>query len=801
MSEQEEVQFKEELKRKVEEARRRSFEDESRKVAREAEERALQTTKARSAEETQANSKRLHDAQEERRRQEAALKSQEEEVVRKLRTEAAKKTEARNRQEMELKRKEEEEKRRREDEERRNREEQERARREEERRKIVDAERKRADAEREKREHEARKKEEERIRKEEESKSQAHEREERIKSLVARAQVFFEEGDLEHASVEAAKALVNDPNHPEALELERRIKEAQGKKAEDAAGTRKKARKARPVGPEKPPITSKRKPYAPALMMVAFVAIVIVSVLVVLEVRKSTQNTVLSVAVLPWSSGSDVVEENVMGSSLAEETAGRLSDYKSMIVMDFASAYTIARNTREPEQAAFRLGFRYAVMGTITRSPKGFAFAVNLVDSVRNTLWSSKFEIPPESLAIVSRELPRQIAGELGSSPPEPQDGFTPVRALPNAEAYMLYLRGLELLHRCTKESTQNALELLQQAIQQDGSFAEAMAAAGNVMAERVERGWDAGDSSLAQAKELALQSLTLDPSVSEGHRALGNVLSQRKDFRTALSEFDTAQLYAPRSGRLLGDRARALLQVGEYREALTTLGHAYELSPRDPELLLTYAFAQRLNGAVRQSSAYQLIALQCAGDSAEYLLGPFADAVELDPELSSTQNDRVAAAFRLRLKARPDDAETMYRFARLLQVTGKRTQASELLSRAESLIRAELKKNPRNARAMMNLALTLTRQGKFPEASDLAQRAGALEKSSPELRYRAAQMYSLQMYSLKEKKIDPKAKENALQALKQAVGLGYRLDELANADFFNLSDQPEFKTAIEQSL
>src|SRR5262249_10161505 len=118
-----------------------------------------------------------------------------------------------------------------------------------------------------------------------------------------------------------------------------------------------------------------------------------------------------------------------------------------------------------------------------------------------------------------------------------------------------------------------------------------------------------------------------------------------------------------------------------------------------------------------------------------------------------------------------------------------------------ESQLRAEVKKNPKNARALIYLALTLTRQGKYPETSDLAQKAAALDKRSAEVRYRTAQMYSLQMYSLKEKKIDPKAKDNALQALGQAVGLGYRLDELASADFYNLSGQPEFKEAIEQTL
>ena len=59
--------------------------------------------------------------------------------------------------------------------------------------------------------------------------------------------------------------------------------------------------------------------------------------------------------------------------------------------------------------------------------------------------------------------------------------------------------------------------------------------------------------------------------------------------------------------------------------------------------------------------------------------------------------------------------------------------------------------------------------------------------------------MYSLQMYSGKKKEIDPNKKEEAVQALKQALAIHYRFDQLINADFFNFRDIPEYQSLIEE--
>src|SRR2546422_6624927 len=130
---------------------------------------------------------------------------------------------------------------------------------------------------------EDRRKEGDRKRREEEALDLAREREERIETLISHAEVLFDEGDYVHASVEVAKALVNDEKNARALDLEKRIKETQRKRADEVIEHR--PRKQRIKREETAPIAGKRKPIAPALMIAAVLALLVVRIVGLIELK------------------------------------------------------------------------------------------------------------------------------------------------------------------------------------------------------------------------------------------------------------------------------------------------------------------------------------------------------------------------------------------------------------------------------------------------------------------------------------------------------------------------------------
>jgi tetratricopeptide (TPR) repeat protein len=784
------------LRRRTEELTRKAFEDESHRLDKEANERGQVLAKQRLFEDEHFIQEKLEEAEEQKRREEQVINAQEEEVQRVLEQERQKKLDLRRREELALKRREDEERLQREME-RRKQEELERKAAEEQARKVAEQRRQEED---ERRKQEANKKrtELETIRKEEERLRKEVERQDRIRVLVSNAETFYANNDYEHALVEIAKALVNDPTNPDALEVEQKIRDAQKSTQPKTVAEKRKPKEVATLQPLSSSEQKKKK--FPRYVIAAIIAaVLIIGTFITLQLRRQAFPEQVSLAVLPWTSPSGNLDEKIYGTALAEEVAARFQSVKPMTVMGFTSGYGLSQFTTTPAQASAQLGFPFTLAGTFEKMGDLYAINVKILDSVGGVVWTNNYHKKPEALADLPGEVSRQVLDAL--SPAASSAIVSSRPGTTNIDAYLLYLRGLEMLHRRTEEGSKTAFLLFQQAMQHDDGFADAFAAAASVLVTEYELERNLNDSILVQAQHLAEHAIAANSSLGEAYFVLGLLYAQKKQYAAALDKFDTALARLPHSSKVYLNRAKVEFKIGKYTDALSELSRAYELNPRDPDVLQTYAYITQLMGTTRKGFWYHETALFVVRDSTEYLTGPFADAVLSDPDLSLSQSTRVIEACRRRLRAQPGDYVTTYKLGRLLQISGKGMEAMSVLNTVEIQLRAETQQHPKNALAMMFLAKTLTRLGKFTEAISLAQRAAEIDKNNVEVKYQLAQVYSLQMYSSQNKSIDEKKKQEAFRILGAAITMSYRFDQLVSADFFNMVEQPEFQTAIRESL
>ena len=785
----------EELKQKANEARRQAYDEETRRLEQEIEQRAHELLAKRQSKIEQLRKDKLNEAQRLRQQAELSLNDSEREIQQKLEEERRKKVFARQR--------ELEERKLREELERKHREEEARRRAEEERLRLEEEARRKEEEEKLRKFDEQRQQQIERLRLEDEIRQEKERRRQelldqaRAQSLVANARTLFKNEEFENALVEVTKVFASDPENPEAFELEIKIKEALGKKQPKPSLEKEKEESTLPpIGAEEK--AKKKKITRIAISVVVIVGVLVVGIVLLTNVKKDVFRTPVSIAVLPWSSQSAVLEEKIIGSSLAEEVTHRLQSYKLVMPMGYPSAYRLTQYSPNFHRSVFELGYSYALLGTLDRIGDVFSVDVRLVDSTGNVDWSRRYERTTATLA----ELPRDIAQQLASGLDiEEEKASTIPSQSRDPNAYQFYLRALDLLHRRTPTSMQNALQLLQQAIEQDEQFADALAIASSAISTGFERGWLTNDSLRVQAERLAERAVSVDPANDAGYIALGKVYADRREYAAALQQFDAALKLSPNNGTIYFEKANVYLEMGSDEQALESLNKAYQLSPRDPLVLQTYAGVFQLKGQTHEGFWYHETALLLVNDSTEYLAGPIADAIMGDAQLLLAYGERVNAAFGRRVAQNPKDYVTMYRHARLLQVMGKAQEATEILRKIEQQLRDELKAQPKNAMAMVSLALTLTRLGRFPEATYFALQASGIDSTSADVKYKIAQMYSIQMFSLKKQSIDQKKKEGAVKALKDAVARRYRLDELTNADFYNMHQLQEFLSAIKEQL
>ncbi len=860
MPELDEKKRADEFQRKLEEIRQKTLTDELVRLEAFAASQVSDLVAARRSEEDAQFQQRLREAGERRTAAETALRSIESEAATKLTATIQKRLESRRREEAELRKKSEEEARvkaetelrKRDEEQRRSQEavrkksdEEIRIKAEAEQRKRKEEERQRAEGERRKKEEEQRKaheieqkrrQEEERLRLEQEARRKAEEelhrqqeeqrkaeeaeqlkreeearrqeqlaeearareqkeREDRIKSHLARAKSFHREQNFRDATVEVAKVLMNDPTNAEAIALDAQIKV-------DEAAPREPAADAKPVksaGAKKSAARAKKSARVPVLLIAVIVAgALLIGGIIFFQLKKSVFPSTANIAVLPWSGNPSLADENVIGASLAELVVRQFERSQQANVIGYPSTYGLARHSQDPSHAAFGLGSTVVLKGSIERSGEAFSVRLQLVDSTGKTTWEKAYARSADALATLPAEVADDVREVLHI---RESSGTASARTVTGGAAYVLFLRALELLHHPGLADLQSASVLLDQATAQEANFGDALSAKAEAIALSYEHGSPLPGRSLDDAKNFSAEAIALDPSQAEGYIARGMVYDELKQYKMALQQFDNALQRAPKSSRASYLKAKVHLKLGQHQQGMDALTAAFRINPRDPAILTLIGQTYQLARATQEGFWYHEMALYFVADSTAYLAGPVADAILTDASLSLSQSDRVAAALQRILTADPRDYKSMYRLARVYQGAGKGMEALTLLNSAEKVIKEEIQSHPQNADAAAYLALTLTRSGQFPEALVLNQRILAANPNDAEIKYRIAQSYSLQMYSGKTMSVDEDIKKLCVATLREALALDYRVDEIANGDFYNMYEHSDFRSIIQLPL
>jgi tetratricopeptide (TPR) repeat protein len=160
-----------------------------------------------------------------------------------------------------------------------------------------------------------------------------------------------------------------------------------------------------------------------------------------------------------------------------------------------------------------------------------------------------------------------------------------------NLSAYELYLLGVEAKHRETRESVEEAIQLLKRSLEIDPKLARAWTAL--AWSYTVLRGWVEDTPELRRARlDAARRAVELDPQDAEAHAALGAMLGQTGDFARAEAEFDRALGLNPNSADLLTFYADWASSFGKPEKGVEAAERAIRLNPNMPSWALnTYAY------------------------------------------------------------------------------------------------------------------------------------------------------------------------------------------------------------------
>jgi TolB-like protein len=311
-----------------------------------------------------------------------------------------------------------------------------------------------------------------------------------------------------------------------------------------------------------------------------------------------------SAAVLPFENLDPDPTRRYFSDGMTEDIITALSQFHTLFVVSRSSSFAYRGRRVGAQEIGRELGVRYLVEGSVRVAGERLRVTADLVEAeTQKQIWSHHYDRNLADLFEVQDELVQSIVATVADR--VEADSMARARRKPTTSmvAYDYVLRGIELHRRCTSESTQQALEMFEKALDLDDEYALAHAWIACSIGQRfalskgpdgdiVDSGLDDPDEMHRQLDRVydALQrSRALDEDESECHRLLGAIQLSRGNFGEARTHIERAYRLNPNNDLILSLRGELATYVGDAADGVSWIRRAMRANPYHGDSLWDY--------------------------------------------------------------------------------------------------------------------------------------------------------------------------------------------------------------------
>ena len=191
-----------------------------------------------------------------------------------------------------------------------------------------------------------------------------------------------------------------------------------------------------------------------------------------------------SVAVLYFENLSGVKEDEYLRDGITEDIITELSKIRGINTFSRPTVLAFRDKQVTPAQIGQQLKAAYVLTGSLRRSGNRLRITTQLVDAATDfPLWSERYDREMKDVFEVQDEIARKIAEALRVTLSPQELEALAIKPTENLQAYDLYLRGKRYARRQTRQDLEFALQMFENAVAMDPSFALAFAACANACA------------------------------------------------------------------------------------------------------------------------------------------------------------------------------------------------------------------------------------------------------------------------------------------------------------------------------
>src|SRR5579862_1053745 len=191
-----------------------------------------------------------------------------------------------------------------------------------------------------------------------------------------------------------------------------------------------------------------------------------------------------SLAVLYFENLSGAKEDEYLRDGITEDIITELSKIRGLNTLSRPTVLAFRDKPVTPEQIGHQLHAAYVLTGSIRRSGNRLRITTQLVDTHTDfPMWSERYDREMKDVFELQDEIARKIAEALRVTLSPQELEALAIKPTENLQAYDLYLRGKRYARRQTRQDLEFALQMFENAVAIDPSFALAYAACANACA------------------------------------------------------------------------------------------------------------------------------------------------------------------------------------------------------------------------------------------------------------------------------------------------------------------------------
>jgi len=317
-------------------------------------------------------------------------------------------------------------------------------------------------------------------------------------------------------------------------------------------------------------------------------------------------------------------EDDYFTAGITEVVTVRLAGISGLGVISRNAAMQYANTSLTPSEIGQALGVDYILAGSVQRERSGddggrVRITPHLIKTADDTnVWAEVYDDLMSGVFALQSDIAERVASVLQVTVLEPERRQLQAPLTQVSQAYELYLTALGYSGIRAEESSVG-VQLLEQAVRLDSTFAAAYALLGNYHSAAVLYGFDRTPERLAMAKAAVDRALEISPDLPAAHRSLGlYYLRGHRDYERALQEFTLAAEGLPNDDALLTDIAFLQRRQGAVSEAALALERAAVLNPRSFGLRWQLGLTLGMLGRYQEAASHFEESLTLGPDSRE---------------------------------------------------------------------------------------------------------------------------------------------------------------------------------------